>query len=521
MQSDTFVSTTTSVATFTSYQVNVDSLGNNIIGDAANEPSIVVDPTNPNRMAIGWRQFDSVASNFRQAGRAYTTNGGASWVAGTLEANVFRSDPVLASDGQAGFFYLNIQQYTSMWRSLDGGQSWFNLAFATGGDKEWFTIDKTNSSGHGFQYQCWSPGAASPYGDGQFSRSTNGGSTWMTPIAIPNAPQWGTLDVDTSGNLFVGGVNGTTNQVWCVRSTNAKRSSWKVSFDQSAAVNLGGVVLQNPAINPVGLAGQVFLAVDRSGTSTNNNIYMLASVQPAGSTGTDVMFVRSTDGGLTFSAPKRINDDAANPAAWHWFGTFSVAPNGRIDCAWLDTRNSNDNLQSQLFYSYSRDGGVTWAPNIAVSNSFDPTLGYPNQNKIGDYFTMVSDNTGTSVAYPATFNSEQDIYYVRITPPPVPDYSISITPASVTVPRTGGNASYTISVSPTGGFNSQVNLSISGLPAGASSTFTPNPTPDYSTLSLSVPSNTSAGSYLFTVTGTGGSPTVTRSATATLVKAKR
>ena len=52
---------------FTSFQVNVDASGNNITGDAANEPSIAVDPTNHNRMAIGWRQFNSVISNFRQA----------------------------------------------------------------------------------------------------------------------------------------------------------------------------------------------------------------------------------------------------------------------------------------------------------------------------------------------------------------------------------------------------------------------------------------------------------------------
>jgi hypothetical protein len=56
---------------YTSYQVNVVN-GNNIVGDAANEPSICVDPTNGNKMSIGWRQFDSVSSNFRQAGFAYT-----------------------------------------------------------------------------------------------------------------------------------------------------------------------------------------------------------------------------------------------------------------------------------------------------------------------------------------------------------------------------------------------------------------------------------------------------------------
>src|ERR1051325_10412256 len=66
-------------AAFTSIQVNVDASGHNITGDAANEPSITVDPTNGNKMTIGWRQFNTVASNFGQAGWGYTSNGGASW----------------------------------------------------------------------------------------------------------------------------------------------------------------------------------------------------------------------------------------------------------------------------------------------------------------------------------------------------------------------------------------------------------------------------------------------------------
>src|SRR3981081_1238362 len=44
---------------FTSYQVNVNANGQNITGDAANEPSICVDPTNLSRMADGWRKVAS------------------------------------------------------------------------------------------------------------------------------------------------------------------------------------------------------------------------------------------------------------------------------------------------------------------------------------------------------------------------------------------------------------------------------------------------------------------------------
>jgi hypothetical protein len=414
---------------FISHQVNVNASGQNILGDAANECSISVDPTNGSKMTIAWRQFNDVTSNFRQAGWGYTADGGTTWTfPGVLENNVFRSDPVTNSNEIGQFFYLSLQSDVNtsffcddLWRSINGGQAWTLLSGERGGgggDKQWFTIDKTNGPGHGFQYQS-DDGINCSGGGVEFQRSTNGGVTWQAPITIPHAPVYGTLDVDTNGNLFIGGEGST---FYCVRSSNAQIGTQTPTFDRSTAVNMGGF-LGSGGINPAGLDGMVFLAIDRSGTATNNNIYMLASVVPSGRSTTDVMFVRSTDGGLTFSAPLRINDDPVNPNKWHWFGTLSVSPNGRIDSVWYDTRNAANNTDSQLFYSWSTDGGVTWAPNVAVSNSFNPFEGYPNQSKIGDYITIVSDNTGANVAYSATFNfntsrgqHEEDVYYVRVAP---------------------------------------------------------------------------------------------------------
>src|SRR5438094_10093914 len=410
---------------FISYQANVDANGNNIVGDAANECTISVDPTNGNRMAIGWRQFDNVTSNFRQGGWGYTTDAGFHWTfPGVLEPGVFRSDPVTNSNETGTFFYLSLLQTfcENMYRSTNGGQSWTELqsdGLAGGGDKQWFTIDKTGGPGHGFQYQS-DDGINCSGGGVEFQRSTNGGVTWQSPIVIPNSPVYGTLDVDTNGNLFIGGEGSST--FYCVRSSNAQIGGQTPTFDRSTPVNMGGFIIQG-GINGVGLCGQVFLAIDRSGGATNNNIYMLASVEPSGRSTTDVMFVRSTDGGVTFSAPLKINDDPFNPSKWHWFGSFAVAPNGRLDAVWYDTRNASNNTDSQLFYSYSTDTGLTWSPNIAVSNPFNPFEGYPNQDKIGDYITIVSDNTGGNVAYSATFNfnsgrqeHEEDVYYVRVAP---------------------------------------------------------------------------------------------------------
>src|SRR6516165_1792105 len=75
---------------YTSIQVNVNASQQDILGDAANEPSIAVDPNDHNRMLIGWRQFDTIASNFRQAGFGFSSNGGATWTTGKINPGVFR-----------------------------------------------------------------------------------------------------------------------------------------------------------------------------------------------------------------------------------------------------------------------------------------------------------------------------------------------------------------------------------------------------------------------------------------------
>jgi hypothetical protein len=462
---------------FTSYQVNVDADGNNIVGDAANECAISVDPTNPSRMAIGWRQFDTWQSNFRQAGYGYTTDGGVTWTfPGVLQPGFFRSDPVTTSDETGVFFYNSLRSdgssffCTDIWRSIDGGTAWTLISGkqgAIGGDKQWFTVDKTCGPGHGFQYQAFDP-ANCLENNNLFNRSTDAGVTWQTPVLIPNQPQFGTLDVDSNGNLYVGGEG--IGGFWCARSSNAQNGDQTPIFEQNTPVDLGGE-LSGGGINPGGLTGQLFLAVDHSGTVTNDYVYMLASVLPPGRSTTDVMFARSTDGGATFSAPVPVNDDN-NPSKWHWFGTFAVAPNGRLDAIWYDNRNAN-NLDSQLFYSYSTDAGVTWSPNVPVSSAFNPQEGWPNQNKIGDYITIVSDDTGGNVAYAATFNfnanrgqHEQDVYYVRVCPDPpcsqptpgpspvpcgstTPTPTPTVTPSATTTPTPTPSATVTPTATPT------------------------------------------------------------------------
>ncbi|SME92738.1 S8 family serine peptidase [Pseudogulbenkiania subflava] len=111
-----------------------------------------------------------------------------------------------------------------------------------------------------------------------------------------------------------------------------------------------------------------------------------------------------------------------------------------------------------------------------------------NQGKGGSFSVDLSQGPLTGVVVP-------------------PDFALTTLPASLSV-VSGTGTSYTTTVTPAGGFSGPVNLSASGLPAGAGASLSPNPITGgagSSTLSVTTSSTTPAGSYPLTVTGTSGS----------------
>jgi len=402
-------------------QVNTDQFGNDILNDAANEPSIAVDPTDPNRMAIGWRQFDDISSNFRQAGVAYTTDGGQTWTPNVLTPGNFRSDPVLDSDADGNFYYSSLSSLTSVeiFKSTDGGATWGSPVNSFGGDKQWMTVDRTTGPGRGNVYQHWNVQFSSVE-DTSFTRSTDGGASFESPVTGPNPfSKWGTMTVGPNGTLYsAGSALNTGNGHLFAKSTNAQNAGEAPTFT-SQTISLGGTTATG-GVNPAGLLGQVWVATDHSGQSSNGNIYVLGSVNPSGSDPLDVMFIRSEDDGATWSDPIRVNDDPIDSDSYQWFGTMSVAPNGRIDAIWNDTSIDPSDSLSVLKYAWSFDAGQTWRGQLDLTTPFDQSLGYPSQNKLGDYYDMVSDNSGVNLAFAATFTGGQDVYYMRINAVPEP-----------------------------------------------------------------------------------------------------
>ncbi len=158
-----------------------------------------------------------------------------------------------------------------------------------------------------------------------------------------------------------------------------------------------------------------------------------------------------------------------------------------------------DGLPADATASFSPNpvtGSPAWTSNLSVTTAaMTPTGTYP--------LTI----TGTDGTLTRTATAS-----LVVQPPAQPDFALSISPSSRTI-RPNGTTTYTIGIARSGGFAQAVDLSVAGLPAGATPTFSQDPAaPGTSQVVLTVKASSTKGSFTFTVTGTGGGLTRTVSA---------
>jgi hypothetical protein len=81
-----------------------------------------------------------------------------------------------------------------------------------------------------------------------------------------------------------------------------------------------------------------------------------------------IFYMRSGDGGKTWTEPRVLPDDDPKLLNGKFVPNMSLAPNGRIDVAWWDTRDDPGIRSNDVYYTYSTDNGTTWAKNVRVTD---------------------------------------------------------------------------------------------------------------------------------------------------------
>jgi hypothetical protein len=82
----------------------------------------------------------------------------------------------------------------------------------------------------------------------------------------------------------------------------------------------------------------------------------------------DVHYRSSVDGGRTWGEPIVLNDDDPSQLFTQLLPTTAVAPSGRLDVAWWDTRHGLEQYATDVYFAYSVDDGRAWSKNVRLTD---------------------------------------------------------------------------------------------------------------------------------------------------------
>ena len=363
-----------------------------------NEPSITVNPGNPQEVAVAWQIDASVA---------YSRDGGQTW---KNAQNTAPRDYRISGDvsitydaaGHAVLCYIAFDKLgtTNYWaqgatrngifvrRSEDAGRTWVSPATPVIShestpqipfeDKP-YIVAATSGPHAGDLYVGWTQFTLSAT-QLLFSRSTDGGATWSKPLKLSGVPG---LPRDDNGALegFDGVVapDGTFYAIWDDRDgiMMAESHDGGISFTPERRI-------LHTAPGFFGITG-----VDRSNgfpqigfDPRNSRLYVAWSDYTNGDV--DIFVSSSADRGQTWSAPVRVNNDPIHNGADQFFQWLAVDPvSGAVNLVFYDRRS--DNIEITVTLARSTDGGKTFTNYAWDEQTFEAEGDF-----LGDYLAIAA-----------------------------------------------------------------------------------------------------------------------------------
>jgi hypothetical protein len=418
-------------------------------------------------VVVGFNDSGSIAESILQGPGGVSLNGvarsddqGTTFVdlgflnPGPGSFDMLAGDPVVACTNEHTFYYASLFETgtpsaflsaIAVSQSADSGVTFADPVVAVSKpanthflDKEWLAVDPTDPNRIFVTYTDFdtsltlcgrtSTGAIIRRTAIELVRSADGGTTWSAPIVLDqvcgaNFVQGSQVAVGPAGEVYVSweryaaGFSGP-------RSLHIRRS------DDHGATFAAAVKVDDLTPSGDGFALQGgfrnfltgSLAVDRSGGPTNGFVYLawddgrtLPVPDFGGINGVyryaDIFVSRSADGGATWSAAVRVNDnpeplDATGRGTDQYQPGIAVDQRGQVGVCFYDRRGDAFNFRVGRTCAVSHDAGATWHNDQIAIPPFPPIHGtdiFLNPVYLGDYDTLSSDFIGETRGFIGAF----------------------------------------------------------------------------------------------------------------------
>jgi len=276
----------------------------------------------------------------------------------------------------------------------------------SGDDRESGWVDNNPSSPFfGRMYVSWND-FNQPNANIFVTFSSDNGTTWHSPVMVSTQATF-IRDVQITGDMAGGGTvyiagmdeggggfpHNDTNLIF--KSTDGG-NTWSNTYT--------GPVFPGPGVTSAGYFACMFNdnAIGAywrhegwgEPAAFGNVVHLVYAQHGAGSDPGDVYYIRSTDGGSTFSTPFLLNTDGGTRPQWQ--PNISVSPSGTLLATWYDARESADCTVGntgvpcyRMFSRKSNDNGANWLPDDTLSDVVTPLPAQPDPNivsvYVGDY----------------------------------------------------------------------------------------------------------------------------------------
>jgi Bacterial Ig-like domain len=404
----------------------------NLITGTENFPNVtqsetysLANPDDPNQIVVAFNDSRGInASPINISGASVSNDGGLTFTRLTKANgqspfdNTF-GDPVVLYNSPTGTWFTvwldagcgfqGLGGYKST--TPDDPNSWthFCIFNESGADRESGWSDNNPSSPFfGRMYVSWNDFDVG--GTLKATFSSDNGNTWHSPVTVFNGAVFMrdvqiTGDLAGSGTIYIAGMDEggggfphqDTNYIF--KSTDGG-NTWTNTYGPPASPSFPGPGVtacgDNPYFSCMFPDAGGFWRHEGWGqpAAINNFVHLVYAQQGTGSDPGDVYYIRSTDGGSTFSSPLKLNTDGGTRPQWQ--PNLSVSPTGTLLATWYDARESasctkgDPNVPCYRMWSRkSLDNGANWLPDDMFSDVVTPLPGQPDPGIVfgyaGDY----------------------------------------------------------------------------------------------------------------------------------------